>query len=215
MDSRLKADGPAAGAKVAVRRRRSPKGEERREAILRAAMARFAEDGFQNASFAAIAQDVGLTLPGLIHYFPTKVDLLIALLARRDAETDDVQEIRVASWRQYLRGLVDVVRHNMRIVEVVRVFAVLNTESLTRDHPAEAWFVERTASLRRRFAAVITHAIEAGEIRGDVCAQGLAAELIALMDGLQVLWLRSPDTVDMAGIFGCHVERLIRDIEKG
>lgn len=211
MDTVLKASGLAG---VTVRRRRSPKGEERREAILRAAMARFAHDGFQNASFAAIARDAGLTLPGLIHHYPTKVDLLVALLAWRDAETDQVQDIHIASWKQYLQGLVEVVRRNMRMVEVIRVFAVLNTESLTRNHPAEAWFVERTASLRKRFASVIAHAVEAGEIRADVCGEAIAAELIALMDGLQVLWLRSPETVDMAGIFASHIERLIRDIEK-
>ncbi|WP_165216986.1 TetR/AcrR family transcriptional regulator [Affinirhizobium pseudoryzae] len=214
MDSRLKAGDPAAATGVTVRRRRSPKGEERREAILRAAMARFAEDGFQNASFAAIAQDAGLTLPGLIHHFPTKVDLLIALLARRDVETDNVQDIHVTAWRQFLRGLVDVVRRNMEIAEVVRAFAVLNVESLTRNHPAENWFIERTNALRQRFAMAIAEGIKSGEIRADVSAEAIAAELIALMDGLQILWLRAPDTVDMASIFGHHIERLIRHLEQ-
>lgn len=213
MDSNVKAGHSAVAPGAKVRRRRSPKGDARREAILRAAMGRFAEDGFQNASFAAIAQDVGLTLPGLIHYYPTKVDLLVALLARRDLETEQAQHDSGAAWRPFLRGLVDVVRKNMEIAEVVRVFAVLNVESLTRNHPAQSWFVERTDALNNRFAAVIAQGIAKGEIRGDVCAKAVATELMALMDGLQVLWLRSPETVDMAMIFGHHIERLIKDIE--
>lgn len=196
-----------------TRRRRSLKGEERRQAILAAAMARFATDGYQNASFAAIAEDVGLSLPGLLHYFPTKVHLLLALLAQRDLESAKALDDLKLPWRTLLAGLVDLVRRNTDIVGVVRAFAILNAESLTRDHPAEDWFRERSAALMGVFGGVVADGIAAGEIRPEVRPDDIAAELIALMDGLQMLWLRDPQRVDMVSIFSSAIDRLVAAIE--
>ncbi|MGE8225494.1 MAG: TetR/AcrR family transcriptional regulator [Stenotrophomonas sp.] len=65
-------------------RRRTPKGDKRRQQILDAAMHVFARDGYSNASIAEVASQVGLTLPGLLHHFPSKTDMLLAVLEVRD-----------------------------------------------------------------------------------------------------------------------------------
>lgn len=44
----------------------------------------FARDGYTNASIAEVASQVGLTLPGLLHYFPSKITMLLAVLELRD-----------------------------------------------------------------------------------------------------------------------------------
>lgn len=196
-----------------IRRRRSVKGQERREAILTAAMQRFAADGYQNASFAAIAEDVGLTLPGLLHYYPSKVHLLLALLDRRDLESArSLDDLRLP-WRPFLEGLVEIVRSNTRMPGVVRAFAILNAESLTQNHPAESWFRQRATSLRDVFRGMLADGIAAGEIRPDVKPDAIAAELIAIMDGLQMQWLRDPQNHDMVGIFAGYIARLVKTIE--
>ncbi|WP_137129488.1 TetR/AcrR family transcriptional regulator [Rhizobium sp. FY34] len=195
------------------RHRRSLKGEERRQAILTAAMARFAADGYQNASFAAIAEDVGLSLPGLLHYFPTKVHLLLAILARRDLESAKALDNLRLPWRPLLVGLVEQVRRNTESAGVVRAFAILNAESLTRDHPAEVWFRDRSAVLMAIFGDVVADGIAAGEIRPEVRPDDIAAELIALMDGLQMLWLRDRQRVDIVSIFSGAIDRLVAAIE--
>ncbi|SIQ71322.1 transcriptional regulator, TetR family [Rhizobium sp. RU35A] len=204
-----------AGQAAPPKRRKSPKGEERREQILQAAMRQFADDGYQNASFAAIAQEVGLSLPGLIHYFPTKVDLLLAILERRDLESVKVLGGPDLSWRALLSALVEVVQANTHIPGVVRTFAILNAESLTRDHPAAGWFGNRVRSVSLSLSQTLQRGIESGEIRPDVDARALAAELISMMDGLQMLWLRAPDAIDMVAIFRAYVDRLIADIALG
>jgi AcrR family transcriptional regulator len=200
------------GPQTALRRRHSPKGEGRREAILSAAMQRFAEDGYQSASFAAIAEDVGLSLPGLLHYYPSKVHLLLALLDRRDMETSRTLEGAKLPWRPFLEGLTEVVRRNMEMVGIVRTFVILNAESLTRDHPAEEWFRQRTVLLRNVFSEVLAEGVAAGEIRPHVVPDEIASELIAVMDGLQIQWLRDPQQVDMSAIFSSYVARLAADI---
>ncbi len=195
------------------RRRKSPKGAARREAILAAAMQHFAKDGYQSASFAAIAADADLSLPGLLHYFPTKVDLLLAVLEKRDIDNaprvgDDYQD-----WRKMLHGLVEVAETNQTIPNVVQAFAVLNAESLTADHPARTWFASRVGMLKKNIASCLQKGIANSEIRPDIDPDAITAELIGMMDGLQMLWLRAPEEFDMVTVFSGYIKRLIDTIE--
>lgn len=202
------------GAEKTIRRRKSIKGQIRRAEILDAAMRHFADDGYQSASFAAIAEDVGLSLPGLLHYFPSKVDLLLAILDKRDIDSMPMlTKNGERNWHHCLLGLVEVVKRNQTISGVVRTFAVLNAESLTRDHPAEAWFASRLNEVKEILVINLKNGIEDGELKTDLNAENLAAELIAMMDGLQMLWLRQPNEFDMATIFSAYIDRLIKAID--
>ncbi|MBX5230010.1 TetR/AcrR family transcriptional regulator [Rhizobium sp. NLR9b] len=194
------------------RRRRSRKGEERRAEILAAAMRRFAEDGYQNAAIGDIAQDVGLSLPGLLHHFPTKVDLLLAILAKRDRDSADFIGHYRSDLRGLLKGMVEIFRRNAGMIEVIRAFAILNAESLMKDHPAKAWFLARATEMQKDIAATFQRAIADGLIDKRVDSRAMAAELIAVMDGLQMLWLRDPDRFDMVGGLEAYVGRLLASL---
>ncbi|WP_234791283.1 TetR/AcrR family transcriptional regulator [Agrobacterium rubi] len=195
------------------RRRKSPKGAARREAILAAAMQHFAKDGYQSASFASIALDVGLSLPGLLHYFPTKVDLLLAVLEKRDIDNAPHVGEDYRDWHKVLHGLVGVAETNQTIPNVVQAFAVLNAESLTADHPASAWFASRVGTLKKNLVGCLQKGIADSEIRPETDPHSIAAELISMMDGLQMLWLRSPEEFDMVTVFSNYIKRLIDAIE--
>src|SRR5918997_2859130 len=56
--------------------------EETRARLLASAVAVFAEQGFQAGTTKAITQRAGVAEGLLFHYFPTKTDLLLAVLAR-------------------------------------------------------------------------------------------------------------------------------------
>lgn len=56
--------------------------EETRERLLAAALAVFAEQGFHAGTTKAITQRAGVAEGLLFHYFPTKADLVAAVLAR-------------------------------------------------------------------------------------------------------------------------------------
>ncbi|NTX06340.1 MULTISPECIES: TetR/AcrR family transcriptional regulator [Myxococcus] len=58
------------------------KGHERVESILDAAMEVLVEDGYAGLSLRGVAQRAGLSLGNLQYYFPTKQDVVRALLAR-------------------------------------------------------------------------------------------------------------------------------------
>ncbi|WP_405737600.1 TetR/AcrR family transcriptional regulator [Streptomyces sp. NBC_00028] len=168
--------------------------EERRAEIVRAALEVIAERGYRAASLAAVAERVGLTQQGLLHYFPTKDALLVAVLTERD-QWDAVPDTQ---WRVDL--LVSLVEYNAMRPGIIQTFSALLGESVTEGHPARGYFTERYAKVRENMAAVLRAEY------GDLLPNGLTPErtaplLVAVMDGLQYQWLLDPDSVDMPGAF--------------
>ncbi|MNH46770.1 hypothetical protein D3C79_1096930 [compost metagenome] len=45
-------------------------------------------------------------------------------------------------------------------------------------------------------------------MRKDIDAKALATEIFAVMDGLQIQWLRAPDQVDVEAVFDAYLLRL-------
>ena len=72
---------------------------EREQQILRAAVAVFAERGFQNASMDAVAERVGVTKPMLYTHFGSKDGLLLACVARARADLLEVTTAAAAAAR--------------------------------------------------------------------------------------------------------------------
>ncbi|MET7487384.1 TetR family transcriptional regulator [Streptomyces sp. NPDC005538] len=170
------------------------KSAERRAEIVRAALEVIAERGYRGASLAAVAERVGLTQQGLLHYFPTKDALLVAVLEERD-QWDAVPDSR---WRIDL--LASLVEYNAMRPGIIQTFSALLGESVTEGHPARDYFTERYARVRDSMAAVLRTEY------GDRLPNGLTPErtaplLVAVMDGLQYQWLLDPESVDMPGAF--------------
>lgn len=168
--------------------------EERRAEILRATLEVIAERGYRGASLGAVAERVGLTQQGLLHHFPTKEALLVAVLAERD----QWDALPSGTWRlDLLSSLVD---YNAMRPGIVQTFSALLGESVTDDHPARDFFTRRYVTVRGDMAAVLRGAY------GERLPSGLSPEragtlMVAVMDGLQYQWLLDPDTVDMTAAF--------------
>ncbi len=168
--------------------------EERRAEIVRAALEVIAERGYRGASLAAVAERVGLTQQGLMHHFPTKDALLVAVLQERD-QWDAVPGSR---WRTDL--LAALVEYNAMRPGIVQTFSALLGESVTEGHPARTFFSERYTRVRASMAEMLRAEY------GDRLPNGLTPErtaplLVAVMDGLQYQWLLDPSSVDMPGSF--------------
>ncbi len=185
---------------------------QKRRAIVQAASRIFAEKGYKNASFASIAAAVDLTLPGLNHYFPRKTDLLLAVLEHRDQVEIDEAGQDFAGWGPFFQGLRALAERNASNTLLTKLFTVMSAESLTDDHPAQDWFAARSRLALEIFSRFFRDGIDRGEIRKEVEPVRLAAEIVAMMDGLQIWSLRLPDEVDMAGVFAAYLQRLEADI---
>lgn len=176
--------------------RRTTRPEERRQDILEAALALFAERGYRGASLATIAEKVGLTQQGLLHYFPSKERLLAEVLRLRD-ERDMAT---LGSARPTLDALARIVELNQERRGMVQSYTVLSADSVTEGHPAREFFTERYERLRTELAAMVSEELGSG-LRADLTPETAATLLIAVMDGLQLQWLLSDEQVDMAGAF--------------
>jgi AcrR family transcriptional regulator len=186
-------------------RRGYAKGRAKRREITDHAMALFGEVGYRGASLREIASRSGISHPGLLHHFPTKESLLFAVLEHRDEVDGEWLARGGATGVDRLRRLTDLAELNATRRGIVELFSVVAAEATSPDHPAHAYFVARygrsLASTERAYA----QASAEGVLRAGIAPDAAAQQLIALMDGLQVQWLLSDCTTDMAAVMRAHL----------
>lgn len=193
---------------------RSLRGDATRELVLDTALAMFAERGYRATSVRDIAARCGITHPGLLYHFPSKAALLMAALQRRD-DVDCVDgEVRELAFdrleaREVLRHLVASARNNASKRGLVELFANLSVEATAPDHPAHDYFVERYAALKATVTRAFADLEREGALRPGVVPAVAAAQVVAMMDGLQVQWLLDAGGVDMAVALGALVDALL------
>jgi AcrR family transcriptional regulator len=168
----------------------------------------FAARGYRGTSIAQVAARIGLTDAGVLHHFPTKQDLLLAVLEQRDkADLARLQGVAEGTGSP-LAGLVELCRQNAATPGLVQIFTVIAAESLDERHPGHGAFVERYREARRTTADLLTRAQRAGELDADLDVGRAATQVLAMFDGLQLQWLRDPDRVDMVQCLEEFLDRL-------
>ncbi|MGW7001779.1 TetR/AcrR family transcriptional regulator [Streptomyces sp. NPDC054933] len=190
---------------------RSARGEDRRTEIVQAALAVIAERGYRGASLSAVAERVGLTQQGLLHYFPTKEALFVAVLEARDRWDVASAALHGSVWP--LEMLASLVEYNATRPGLVQTFTVLAGDSVTEGHPAHDFFRDRYAWVRAG-AADALRAEYGDELPAGLTPERAAPLLIAVMDGLQLQWLLEPEDVDMAAAFRAFLA-LLNPAERG
>lgn len=188
-----------------------PKGERRRAEIIAAAFAAFAAGGYRGASMVQIAAACGVSRAGLLHHFPAKELLLAAVLEERDRVNGELFFVDVDPRRdgiEYLEHLLRLVAHNAGQRELVQLFATLSSEAADPTHPAHAYFVDRYRLLEDDFDLALREVAGRGLLQPGVDLDGVARDLIALIDGLQVQWLLDPAGIDLAA----RVRRRLREV---
>ncbi|MFD9195325.1 TetR/AcrR family transcriptional regulator [Streptomyces phaeochromogenes] len=171
------------------------KGLERREQILRAALEVFAEHGDRGSSLKEIADRVEMSQAGVLHYFGSREELLLAVLEARDAlDTASVGDIHSPG-----EGMTRTVAHNAQQPGLVSLFVTLSSAATDPAHPAHAFFAHRYDDLARTLTEGLTTGRDQGVVRSDISPEKLARLLLAVSDGLQLQWLMNPD-VDMTDL---------------
>ena len=183
-----------------ARRGSYAKGVAKREEILERALEVIAREGYRGASVKELAEAVGLSQAGLLHYFDSKEELFTEILRKRD-EVDEIHYGPIppadAAAFDMRRGLLDVIRHNSDVPGLVQLFSRLSVDAADPQHPAHKYFIERNDNLRRVFAAALADRQAAGQITERVDPQTLSRIFQAVADGLQIQWMLDPE-VDMA-----------------
>jgi AcrR family transcriptional regulator len=165
---------------------------ERRAEIIAAARDVFAAHGFRSGSIQDIADGCGISQSAVLHHFPTKEDLLLAVLAERDSRGDDIKE-----GLELEEGLRAQATHNTGTPGIIELYTTLCAESTSVEHPAHAYFAERFRRTRASFGDQFRELEAAGRLRPDVDPDLAGAGLVALWDGAQLQWLMEPTAVDV------------------
>ncbi|MGN8552055.1 UNVERIFIED_CONTAM: TetR/AcrR family transcriptional regulator [Microbacterium sp. SLM126] len=187
------------------------KGVVKREEILERALDVIAREGYRGASVKELADAVGLSQAGLLHYFDSKEELFTAILRKRD-EVDSAGfglyepdgTVAISDPRE---GFLGVIRHNADVPGLVQLYARLSVDAVDPDHAAHEFFVSRGQVLRDVFSNAIAARQASGEVTDRIDPSTLARILQAVADGLQVQWMLEPD-VDMAGTVDALFEAL-------
>jgi len=190
--------------------RLSDRARKRRGEILQAAHEVFTSKGFRNGSLGDIADRVGITHQGILHYFGSKEQLLVEVLRERDATGRlEFENAEKPEGVDFLQHVLRTVEKNVARTGIVQAYTVLSAESVTEEHPAQGWFRDRFDELRADLTEALRVACGPGDpVSADQLDRGASA-LIAVMDGLQVQWLLNPAAVDMPGIVRMTLDALL------
>lgn len=197
-------------AKAAARIRSNP--EQKRAQILEEAIGIIGERGYNGFTIQELARRCQLTNAGLLYYFGSKDKLLIALLEDRDRRdtqaiistvgvADDGDNQEEHSIDTVFKALRAIVQRNSTQPELVRLYAVLGAEALGEGHPAREYFLAREAGALEVFTRMVAPHVPHPE--------STARQLLGLMTGLEIQWLRTDRQFDLVEEWERSLARLL------
>ena len=190
---------------------------DRTNEILEAATKLLGEYGFQGTTLARVADLVGLTEPGVLHYFPSKVHLLQGVLEYHEQKEAETYLSEIGDEKknpaELFTLLEELVTDNEKIPDLIQLFVVLVSESIRDDHPSHDYFVNRYRRGREMYIKQFFNLLDP-PIRSDVDLNELAALIMAVMDGLQLQWLLDPAKVDMVSTFKLFSKIIVDYLER-
>src|SRR4051794_7435612 len=120
-------------------------GEQTRARLVEAATEAFAQRGMHDTSLNDVAAAAGVTRQGLLHYFPSKTDLALAVLKQRDrADTQAVPRAAMQAG-DLPAALRAIFHHDQEHPGLARLFAAAIAEALHPDHATHDHFRTRYA----------------------------------------------------------------------
>ncbi len=173
------------------------RGRARRKLLIETALVAFAAHGFRGVSLATIAKQAGISEPGLIHHFPTKAELLLAVIEHYEARSMEVLSEVMEGAGSYADALVALAASHEADPTFIRLFTVLVAESVDPTHPAHAWFVARYERVRSGIAETFRAEQQSGRIRPELDAEMLSRQVMALFDGIQLQYLLAGGELDL------------------
>lgn len=173
--------------------------EARRVRIVNEAVRVIGQRGCYGFTIQELAQRCQLSNAGLLYHFKSREQILLAVL--KDIEVREAAFIRplVAATKRAAVGeatrsavldlLHAMVARASSQPQLMRLFAVLQAESIDHDHPAHAWSRRRDAVVLAFFARLVAPYVND--------PPSTARMLVAIMDGLTQHWLRMDRSFDV------------------
>ncbi len=190
---------------------REDNSEERRNQILEAALNVFARKGFDEARMEDIATASGVSKGGLYLYYKSKDALIEALLRsmftfelhglQARLKQDESATARILWMAHAMTSLME--RMSAALPVMLEFYAIA-----ARRESVRVFFGEALQQFSAQFADIIRQGIEQGEFR-EVDADAAAFSLIALYEGIALLWFMTPRAIPKG--YGEEAARLLLD----
>jgi AcrR family transcriptional regulator len=166
-----------------------------RTLILDAAERLFAERGYDATPTAAIARAAGVPKGLLFYYFPTKADLLRALIGER-LDLDPVDTTALVALGDPARTLLNVTRRLHELEDETQVRRVIVWRE-QRTHPEVR---ERLRDYRRQLQGLVEHVL------GASILHPIAARRVRTAAAAWVAIITTPSPADLAATDGLEAE---------
>lgn len=193
--------------------------DERRQAILAAALDEFFERGFKAARMDDIARRAGLSKGALYLYFDTKETLFAALIetiAVPSVERIEAITASATTAREAIHALTALAPHIIRTTPLPRVLKVLIGEAGTFPQLAEQY---RRSVIDRGLAA-LAGLLERGRASGELSVDEplLTARLVIAPVLLSAIWRvvferADEEPIDLETLFRLHERYLLRTLQ--
>ena len=195
----------------AIKRRTREAAAVRRARIIEAAIGLLGERGYYGFTIQELGRRCGLSNPGLLHYFPSKLDVLLQVLAELEARESEFMEplVQQARLETGSKALVLTILRALGLraaahPENLRVMIELQAESLSPDHPAHEWWLRRDAITRAFIADLLAPFVRQPD--------AVARQMLALMDGFCTQWLRDYPSRDVASEWDAAIARMLPEL---
>lgn len=179
-----------------------------RGSILAAASSVFAASGYESGSLTEVANVAGVSRQNLLYYFPSKKNLLTAVLEARDDEFDArlrwMDDAAIGGVDDFAARLKEVLSDIFRDRELMALYHRLTSEAADPDHPAHEWVARRYARVREAATRVLEDAQRRGELRVDVDPRGFAIAFLGAVEGIEAQWLVDEEVDWSAAVFALH-----------
>ena len=161
----------------------------RRAQIVRAAVAGFAEHGYERASLRDIAARAEVTHAALLRHFTGKDELLLAALAQRDADDEEVARRIMQAKVHPEQVLPSVLADEFAHPDRQRNWLAITVAATNPEHPAHDFFIARRDRMRQHFTSGrLTTSHDSAELTADE----KVTMVMAMIDGLRIQALLDP-----------------------
>ena len=184
-------------------------GIRRREQIIDAATAVFAEYGYAGGSVRTIADRIGASPASLLQHFGSKEGLLMAVLRDWDRRTVDAR-LTAVTGLDYFRRLPEVMGAHLENRGLLELFSTIAAEASNPTHPAREFIQQRYTDNLATLATHLREAIDTGEATPFTPAEiDQEVRLVtAVLDGIGLQWLLDP-TTDVTGCVQTYIDRTL------
>ncbi|RJP33306.1 MAG: TetR/AcrR family transcriptional regulator [Actinobacteria bacterium] len=191
-----------------ARRKKRLPASERKKVILDAALSTFVEFGYHGALMDTIAERAEVTKPILYRHFPSKLDLLLAILDQTGEELRDALLLPNPDEMDWHTSI----RHSIKayfgfVANSENGFRLIYATDLNVDRRV----IERITEIRNGIIDIVANLVGSYTNGTIVSAQEiriLAILLVGMVESTVVHWLNNKDVEDIP--YGIYEDNLIR-----